>query len=360
MTILGGHPSARHLAVRALVRSKSPLYVGAVNNRRNLGDDLLFRAHEVLLDTGLSHLPMGGNNRLLRVRSVVHRDLPVVLGGGTLIGRPAYRRALEASFDLGGRRTHLSMLGVGVSSPGTGGKSTQDELERWKNVLCRAPQVRVRGPRSQALLDTVGVQSVITGDPVLALLRPLRKPLPERAGHMRIGVNPADVPSWHPAESTILRLMGQIAQDSADIALVALSAADYDDEVARRFVQVATEHGLPTTVRTLSGSTPSDVSRALADLDLVIGVRLHILVSAAALGVPYIARCYEDKSWDFQGAVGLAGFSQSLPDVDGDWLDERIRDLRGVGLPAEAEAKVDEFVARQQAAAHAALTELRL
>ena len=100
--------------------------------------------------------------------------------------------------------------------------------------------------------------------------------------------------------------------------------------------------------------------RALADLDLVIGVRLHILVSAAALGVPYIALCYEDKCWDFQESVGLAGFSQSLPDVDGDWLDERIRDLRGVGLPAEAEAKVDEFVARQQAAAHAALTELRL
>ncbi|MFQ5556727.1 MAG: polysaccharide pyruvyl transferase family protein, partial [Acidimicrobiales bacterium] len=303
-----------------------------MTNRMNFGDELLFAAHERLLGRRLAHLPIGGRNRLLRLRSALGSRTPLLLGGGTLIGRPAYRRALEAGLDVG-RDPTIAVLGAGVSAPAATGKSSLDELRAWRPVLERMPVVRVRGPRSRRYLADIGVDSVIVGDPALALLRPLASAEPRpaedpRAGRVRIGVNVARVRAMGSTEPEILACLGSIAAAAPHaVEVIVLCAAPYDRSAAGRFAAATMEAGLArSTARVveLPRCDHRDLRQLFGSLSLVIGVRLHVLVAAAALGVPAVALAYEDKCWDFQDSVSATGATIDLASVDRDWLSDRI------------------------------------
>ena len=349
----------RRETIRAFTHPATPIYVGATTNRNNVGDDLLLVAHEHLLSTPLAVLPMGGNDRLLRLRLLRSRELPLVLGGGTLIGRPAYRRALESAIARAGSGVAHSMLGVGVSAPDETGKSSLEELEAWAPVLGSFPRVRVRGPRSAEHLRRVGIETTVVGDPVLALMRPLRRAR-STGDPPRVVLNAADVPDMDAATPVIADAVAAVAREHPDLEIVVVSAADYDDEAAERLARSVRSHGLAAEVVRLSGASPAETAHALRG-SVAVPVRLHIGVCAVALDIPAVALGYEDKCDDFLDSVDHPAADRDAPGaVEADWLASRIAEaIDARGIPPTSLA-VDRLVDTQIAAGRAVRRELGL
>ena len=355
-------PNAREVAA-AMLRPTTPVYIGAMTNRSNVGDDLLSVAHRRLLGRPVGTLAMGGRNRLLSVRLRRSPRLPLLLGGGTLIGRPAYRRALAAALDAPGADVRPSMLGPGVSAPDGTGKSTPAELAEWAPLLRRFPVVRVRGPRSATYLADVGVEAAVVGDPVLALLRPERR-RPHRADDVaRIGVNGADVEGMDTATTSIAAALRTIA-DRLDrpIQVTAIAASDYDVPANDRLAQAVRNAGIPVTAVSLCGASSAHVADVLGPLDAVVPVRLHVGVAAAALDVPCVSLPYEDKCHDFLDSVQSPPENRcAIGSATAGWLAERMDHVLTT-QPATAPTAdaVDRLVAAQLDAAREVVTELGL
>lgn len=355
--------STENLQKRA-IRQRAPLYIGAVTNRINFGDELLFAANEALLDMELGYLPLGGRNRLLRMRRA--RGVPaLILGGGTLIGRPAYRKALEAGIEVGGAES-FSMLGAGVSAPGNNGKSSVAELEAWKPVLEKTRTVRVRGPRSREHLQRVGVESRVVGDPVLAYLRDLQRRHPDRSprssdGHTRIAVNVADVDGIDHVIAEIAHALAALA-DRVDSPMISImSAAPYDDSVSARLAIACTKRHLPTELVPLYQLGYLGLVEELERHQVMLAVRLHAAVSAAAVGLPAISIAYEDKCWDHQLSIGAAPWTINLASVERDHLTEMLAALIvDPSLQRRAtEPHIERLVEAQHAAARQVAGELQ-
>lgn len=352
------------LIVRALAEPGSILYVGAVSNWRNMGDALLFDAHAALLPQRLAHLPMGGRNRLAGLRFTLSSP-KVLLGGGTLIGRPSYRRSLESALALAGDTLRLSMLSVGVSPAGPGGKSDTAELVRWGEVCAHFAKVRVRGPRSSAHLAALGIKAEVIGDPVLSLMSGLaRSDGPRAEGtaeRMSFGVNAAEVAHMDDVAPTLISAIEALArrlgrQPFYEI----LVAAPYDAPAAERVRSLLSAQGLPHEVRSLSGLDAGDVRTALASVDLVLAVRLHVGVVCAALGIPFVSLSYEDKCSDFVESIGAQAVGANLPSVEIDWLTSA---MESALLPETAQliaGNVARLAELQRRAADEVVTELGL
>ncbi|MEM7286940.1 MAG: polysaccharide pyruvyl transferase family protein [Actinomycetota bacterium] len=350
-------PNQRETA-RAFLDPRAPVYVGATTNRSNVGDDLLLVAHQELLGTPAAILPMGGNDRLLRLRLLRSGTLPLLLGGGTLIGRPAYRRAFESATARAGSGLSLSMLGPGVSAPDETGKSSLDELRAWAPLLDSFPEVRVRGPRSAAHLARVGVESTVVGDPVLSLMRPFRREQPApRPPH--VVLNAADVTGMDTATTVIAEAIAAVAAVQPDLEVSVVSAADYDDQAAASLAAALPAHARPADVVRLSGATPRQVAAQLA-ATVAVPIRLHVGVCAVALDVPTIALGYEDKCDDFFDSVHHPESHRRTPaTVESGWLAERIVQAIDGSAPATTGA-VDRLVTAQGLAAMHVRAELGL
>ena len=356
--------STEDLQKRAL-RQRAPLYIGAVTNRINFGDDLLFAANEALLNVELGYLPLGGRNRLLRVRRT--RGVPaLVLGGGTLIGRPAYRKALQAGMNIGGAES-FSMLSAGVSAPNNTGKSSLDELEAWKPVLEKTRTVRVRGPRSKEHLQRVGIESRVVGDPVLAFLRGLQRQHPDRSPQpsdspTRIAVNVADVDGIDRViEETVHALIAVV--DRVDNPMISImSAAPYDDSVSARLAIACTKLHLPTELVPLYQLDYLGLVEQLERHKVMLAVRLHAAVSAAAVGLPAVSIAYEDKCWDHQLSIGAGPWTLDLANVEREPLSQILTSLIvDPSLQRRAtEPQIERLIDAQHAAAQRVAGELQL
>ncbi len=356
-------PNAREVGA-ALARSDTPVYVGAMTNRSNVGDDLLFVAHRELLRRPLGTIPMGGRNRLLSLRLRRSRRLPLLLGGGTLIGRPAYRHAVTAALDASGADVRPAMLGPGVSAPDHTGKSTSAELDAWAPLLRRFPVVRVRGPRSAAHLAERGVNARVVGDPVLALMRPLRRCRPDaRDDVARVGVNGADVAGMEAAIDVLAAALGRVAtRIDRPLEVTALAASDYDADANDRLAAALATAGVRTAVRSLCGADTTEVAAAMGGLDVVVPVRLHVGVAAAALDVPCVSLPYEDKCDDFLDSIDAPAEDRcGIETCDPDWLSDRIELALGTNASTDrTSASIDHLVAAQHGAAREVITELGL
>ena len=348
------------LAVRAFRRPTSTLYIGAVTNRTNVGDDLLFDAHEFILGQKLAYLPIGGRDRLFSFRNLFSSP-SILLGGGTLIGRPAYRAALESAVKIPGAQ--FSMLGVGVSAPDGRGKSDLPELRSWRNVLSEFEVVRVRGPRSQNDLSRVGIESVVTGDPALVTVHRLRAglALPASSEILRIAINIAAVPAMAEAQVEILNALCSLRRLYQIGPISVVVAAPYDKDSAQQFVAQLQDAGFATELLLFHQMDDREIVEAVRVHNVVLGVRLHILVIAAAAGVPYISLAYEDKCSDFQESVEGEPWTTDLVCVSSDWIYRSLSELlrEPESQTGRVERAVKHLVRTLEAAAPAVAAELR-
>jgi hypothetical protein len=319
---------ARETATLAQLRrpGRSIGYFGFAGHG-NVGDDLIHDVYRLALPQRLVPMPLTRPAQDLIERAA--RRYPDALGdgflvgGGTFIGRPEFRHALESAFAAWpGRRAVL--VGAGVEDPGFAGVSSftdTEEIARWRLLLGRFERASVRGPRSQAVLREAGVDLPVVGDPVLLFAR--RRGEPE---DRLLGLNVADpTPMWGQNPGRVLDAL-----------------AGYGREMARRGWRVLLvpmwrrDLGATAKVAARIGPAASVLDRwrdrpaffeGVARCSVFTGVRLHSAVAAAACYVPAIALEYQPKCLDFQASIGRDRWVVRTDAVDVGTLVEMTEDL---------------------------------
>lgn len=241
---------------------------------------------------------------------------PLLLGGGTLVGRDLWRVALDRSA-LAFRPRCWEMLGIGVEDPlfqGAGVYTSWEELRAWRGALDRFRHVTVRGPRSQEILAQVGIDSTVVGDPALLLAEP-RPNGAESDGaatdllvNLTCGEDQWGGPSldWTPRVSEAL---APLVNAGLRIEFVSMEVTDnaWNDRLAR---SLGVE---PVIHRPKNHHAFFEVARRSR---LVLGTRLHCNILAAAAGVPNISLEYRPKCRDFMDSIGAGELCFRVDRID--------------------------------------------
>jgi polysaccharide pyruvyl transferase WcaK-like protein len=219
-----------------------------------------------------------------------------MLGGGTLINEPS-RRYFDGYVALR-RRTHrpVPVFGTGVAAPEvwtSRGKEWRQHCRDWVDLLSELPVVGVRGPASKQLLEEAGATNVvISGDPAVWLHHAFEGRCPglsrDAEPKKRIGINCGDTPGFMWGNrAAILEQLGLLVRhlltEGHSVELFAVWPEDLRscEEVAR-----SAGIGLSRTAPALL--TPEAFLRRVVEYDLVIALKLHAGILAAAANVPFI------------------------------------------------------------------------
>lgn len=286
------------------------------SGRGNLGDDVLRDiVVEALPNSRVTYLPMELRElpQYLDPRLAGRRrSRPLVLGGGTVVGRANWRVALELTRIACGGGRHL--LGIGVEDPAFGGRhafSSPAELRRWKPVLNTFEHVTVRGPSSAELLAGIGVDAEVVGDPALMLapastVVPTADELPVYAVSLGFGDD-----LWGLDQAAVTSAVATALRGTpCAVRVVVMNAAD--KALARQL-----EHALPDAeISEWHPTTPAEFFEAVEGVEVMIAERLHAGVLAAAADVPVVMLEYQPKCLDFMRSIGAADLSIRTDAVD--------------------------------------------
>jgi polysaccharide pyruvyl transferase WcaK-like protein len=126
-----------------------------------------------------------------------------------------------------------------------------------------------------------------------------------------------------------------------------------DEEMLELIAKAAREKGVPddAMVRAQIEGTPGKLAGLVGKADLLVSMRLHALIFAAAQGVPVLALSYARKVRGFMSEVGaerwVVEIERKLPDPDE--MEARLREL-WAGRAEEGPQLLKAAHARQQAA----------
>jgi len=264
-----------------------------------------------------------------RVREAVDRADVVLSGGGGLLQNVTSLKSLVY---------YAGVIRAGVRA----GKPTMifaqsiGPLDFWGRHIVRAfckgiATATVRDERSRALLSSLlpGVPVERSADPVF-LLDPAGEPLDLAAEGLAGAGGPLVVVSvrkWQGSEATSRALAGVVDR----------LAAKYDARVAFLPMGGPSDAEVATTIIRRCASTPvllpdyplGHAAQVIERASLVIGMRLHALIIAARLGVPFLALPYDPKVSalleDLQYPVAPL-FVPGQPLPSSDELDRRVDD----------------------------------
>jgi polysaccharide pyruvyl transferase WcaK-like protein len=253
---------------------------------------------------------------------------PALLGGGTLINRAPewldeYRRLRRAA------RRPVPIFSPGVANPAywSGKPGWRDTRSGWRDALADLPEVGVRGPLSRSLLEEAGIRNVsVTGDPALIFYR---GPRPQADGRRRIAMNAgrSGGEMWGSED----RLIAVLADSGRRLASLGFDVRvfpvwDRDEPVCH---EVAGAAGLPPESVDPLILDPEAFIEYLDRFDVVVAVKLHAAVLAAAAGVPFVAVEYRPKVRDFAESIGCASQVFRSSQIDGNGLTRAVLDLYG-------------------------------
>ncbi len=198
------------------------------------------------------------------------------------------------------------------------------------SVANRLEAVTVRDPGSAALLREIGVKRPpveVTADPAL-LLAPDAPPQAGNGPSFGVALRPwhgHDALAFHVADAARQALPGRRA-------LLFPMQPQTDKEVTEQFAREWHQENRTTLCSTETGLAA--LVQNLASCEMVVGMRLHALILAAACGVPSVALSYDPKVAAFMDASGQGGAVYDLNHADTDaladllahtWNDRRAR-----------------------------------
>jgi len=226
----------------------------------------------------------------------------LVVGGGSLLQDVTSARpvAFYAGIALAAAR-----LGKVVSwyAAGLGPLRRRGNQSLAARALARADYLSVRDPVSLQLADDLGVIGAeLVGDPVLAGIPGVPRIRRARAGRPRVAValRPWADDGWLDEVVTALTELA----DETDLVLVPMQAGvdvDLAEAVAR---SMKANHGHAVEVTANDGGFVATMA-AVQSADVVVGMRLHALVAAAAAHRPFVALSYDPKVDSFAGQLGV-------------------------------------------------------
>jgi hypothetical protein len=295
----------------------------------------------LVLDAGGKELP-----RLLsRVRSGVangnreahgteHFDAGV-LGGGTLINQSQYWLHAYRVFRkrLG---VVLPVFGTGVAAPELWSHHAGwvDRRREWAELIQDLPIIGVRGPLSKRLLIESGVRNVVvSGDPAVLFHSSLIGPgQPTRpCGPWRVGINfssRGSIKAMHGDFSSVEQALTVFARELAraghHVRLIPVYPADV--EACR---SLALRAGLAAVSVAPAATSAKGFLHHMESLDVMVALRLHASILAAAANVPPVILAYQPKCTDFSATIGWDRWTLRTSEVTAEKLLAAVEELQG-------------------------------
>lgn len=269
-------------------------YLGWVN-RGNLGDEAMYEAAKMVGNLPrLRAVPLHRPGRILATRG---RASTLIVGGGTLLGRPEWLvRIREARRVL--RPDRMIVLGTGVEPLAFGESRRTATLASTRTtalLLKDADFIGVRGPHSKEELGQWGVEAHVIGDPALALAGAATAP---PGSTRKVAINLANVadgliPDRRTLLHEISRVCDQLIRAGSEVSFFAMEKSDL--EMAKT---------LPRAVTVLPWSPNlADVLSVIDSCDVIVSERLHGGILAAARRTPFVLLGYKPKILDFAASV---------------------------------------------------------
>jgi len=165
-------------------------------------------------------------------------------------------------------------------------------------VANRLDALTVRDPDSAALLRAIGVRKTpieVTADPAL-LLTPERQYEPLKGDSFGVALRP-----WHGHDALALQIADACRQPLAECRAFLFAMQPASDKLPME------QFGQKWRQVSRVVDSPSSLASLLPNLgccQLVIGMRLHALILAAACGVPSVALSYDPKVAAFMAQSG--------------------------------------------------------
>lgn len=292
---------------------------------RWVGDELRSQRHFRALATKLTH----------RLAAKLGNEV-AILGGGTLINSnegelQSYRRMWERT----GRA--VPVFGAGVKSPEfwSARPGWEDRRKEWVSVLNQLPVVGVRGPISKRLLEQAGGRNiVISGDPAVWYHTPLKRGSRRSRTHRRrrIGINCGSPAGgmWGD-ERSVENALGSVARElyRAGTEVEMLPVCPQDVPSCWRIAALA---GLAADCVHPVFASVTEYLEATEHLDLLVALKLHAAVLAAAGNLPFVMLEYQPKCLDFTASIGWERFTIRTDAVAGEPLMNMLSEMMD-GLP---------------------------
>ncbi|WP_181405542.1 polysaccharide pyruvyl transferase family protein [Microbacterium sp. SGAir0570] len=290
----------------------------------NLGDDAIRDVYERRLpEHRLWNMPVRKadiaksalSGRLLR-----HRGAPLLLGGGTVLGRTIWRHHIKRTVEWMSPSTAV-LLGAGVEDPefvGDRSYTSAEELSRWPLILDQFESVTVRGPRSQELLAGVGVAAELVGDPALLLGRGQLSDAVDENGPVLVNLTHGE-DQWGGTaldwSGPVIEYLRRLIHDGRRVEFVSMEADDVaiNDRARRELADTTLRHHRPETT--------DDLLALLGGARLVIGTRLHMCVLGVAAGVPTLSLEYRPKCRDFMASVNAERYCLRVDQLERDLVE---------------------------------------
>lgn len=259
-----------------------------------------------------------------------------IMGGGTLICDEDAAYSGIASFCA------YMLIAMSASVPivfyAQGIGPVRRPFNRWL-VQKLVNRVRLITVRDQASVDTLR-ELAITRPPVFLTADPAACLAPAPRERAQAILRAENVPETRGprialclksrlgVEREMARLADAlIAELDALVVLVPMQSSGlYNDLAASELVR--TRVSRPDRVSLIAGSyTPHEIKGILGEMDMVLGIRLHALVFASAMGVPVLAISYSEKVAGFVTSIGQERWSIDLSELDAGIVVERARAL---------------------------------
>lgn len=234
-----------------------------------------------------------------------------LLGGGTLINsNDEFFQQYRTARDRLGRAVPVFSCGAKTPDFFSGKDGWRDRSREWVEATSELPIVGARGPLSKQFLDAAGARNVsITGDPAVWLHQPLADSVEATADHpLRIGVNCGSARFIWGELSRLLEVQAEVVRKLVAAGYeVELFAICPEDIPACLEVAQQANAGIAPIREPLT--TNEQYTAKLADLDLVIALKLHAGVLAACANVPFVMLEYQPKCRDFCASIGWDAYN---------------------------------------------------
>ena len=265
----------------------------------NLGDEAIFEAiREQFPSVHLRHFS-GVRKESLLMRLFGARRLyqQAILGGGTLI-LGGYAGQLEKLLDAG---IKCHTFGTGVEDPDFWEKLGRPlERERWKAVLKRMGPLHVRGPRSKAILERLGIENVsVVGDPTLLFaLDRTPDPPPKKTLGVSLYIPKLALGDTSKLFENFVEVCRLAKADGWDLRIYSVAREDVDVNL-----QLARDVGVSPNSVDVECANGRAFVKSVSKCSVFLGVRLHSVILSHCACVPAISMAYQPKCWDYMESV---------------------------------------------------------
>lgn len=276
-------------------------YVGGWLGKRNLGDELLFKAYQELFPS-FQFIHYDGGRLANHLHRINLRKRVGLLAGGTLIGQSKLWLDTVNSYSLA--RNELAVFGTGVADP----RFWMDEppIAQWGPFLRECKYLAVRGPDSSQRLAESGHEGVpFCGDPAIAFAKetPFNNYKP---GTLGINIGVSDKRMWGSEE--------QVCLEAAKLAKLAKAKGweitwfvvwPKDLPITQEAAQLS---GTENDIRLICEDHNTYID-AVKEMSCFVGMKLHATVLATCAQTPSIMLEYQPKCRDFMRSIGQDAFT---------------------------------------------------